>query len=201
MLTRLPTKKAIPQPYSLVLGHLPLLIAIRRTHFKDASPPSHYFLRFLALHWATYFPGCADPPAVIYLDLWPLVSQPIAIVHNAPMCQALVAERTPPRHDQVKRLSRGIAGTRTLFEWDGAAHRVWRTRLNPGFSMKNLLGHVAMGRVVDEVVVFAESIKKLAPPVEDGGDKEGEEANWGEVFQMFPRAVALTFDIICSVAL
>lgn len=69
--------------------------------------------------------------------------------------------------------------------------------------MKNLLGHVAMGRVVDEVVIFAENIKRLAPVAKDGeGDEEDEEeAKWGEVFQMFPMAVALTFDIICSVAL
>lgn len=132
------------------------------------------------------------------------MAEPIAIVNDAAMCQAIVAERNPPRHEQVKILSRAIATKRNLFEWDGPAHRVWRTRLNPGFSMKNLLAHVAMGRVVDEVGVFAEGIKALAPAPQ-GDEKEEEEeeegVGWGQVFQMFPRAVALTFDIICSVAL
>lgn len=128
------------------------------------------------------------------------MDEPVAIVNDAAMCQAIVAERNPPRHEQVKILSRAIATKRNLFEWDGPAHRVWRTRLNPGFSMKNLLAHVAMGRVVDEVSVFAEGIKALAPAPR-GDEKEEEEPGWGPVFQMFPRAVALTFDIICSVAL
>lgn len=153
-------------------------------------------MRFLILDWKTYFPDCIDrggPPEVLYLDLWPLVDQPIAIVNDAALCQVIVSERLPVRHEQVKQLSRAISGDRNLFEWDGAQHRLWRMRLNPGFSMKNLLAHVAMGRVVDEVGIFVEGIKKFLP--KDGGD------GWGEVFQMYPRTVALTFDIICSVAL
>lgn len=203
--------KVIPQPYSPFLGHLPLFMAIRRTHLRNVQTTSTFFLRLLSLHWETYFPGAADPPAVIYLDLWPLVGEPIAIVNDAAMCQAVVAERHPPRHEQVKILSRAIATKRNLFEWDGAVHRVWRARLNPGFSMKNLLAHVAAGRLVDEVGIFAAGILALAPVAppwgegededEDEDAREKKEAGWGEVFQMYPRTVALTFDIICSVSL
>lgn len=215
--------QVLAEPYSLLLGHIPLFFAVRRAHLKDAGASVSFFLRFLILHWETYFPACVSsspgkggaenkgsPPPVIYLDLWPLVSQPIAIVNDAALCQIIVSERVPIRHEQGKQLSRSIAGPRNLFEWDGALHRLWRTRLNPGFSMKNLLGHVAMGRLVDEVEVFADTIKGSAGSSSsskrdhgeegDGGDDDDDDG-WGEVFQMFPRAVALTFDIICSVAL
>lgn len=107
------------------------------------------------------------------------------------MAAQLVAGRFPRRHEQAKYLARATAGVRNLFEWDGEEHRLWRARLNPGFSTRSLQVHIAKGRMVDEARIFGERMKRSA----------GAEGAWGEVFQMFPRAVDLTFDVICGVAL
>lgn len=107
------------------------------------------------------------------------------------MAAQLVASRFPRRHEQAKILARATAGVRNLFEWDGEEHRVWRARLNPGFSTRNLQVHVARGRMVEEARVFGERMRASA----------GVEGAWGKPFQMFGRAIDLTFDIICGVAL
>ncbi|CAN8106030.1 unnamed protein product [Discula destructiva] len=150
-----------------------------------------YSTRDLATKWAEYFPGAENAPDVVYLDLWPVASAPIAILRDPAVSHQIVAGRFPPRHEQAKYLSRAIAGVRNLFEWDGDEHRLWRTRLNPGFSTRSLQVHISKGKIVEEAQMFAERMKRSAGP--DGA--------WGEAFQVFPRAVDLTFDIICGVVL
>lgn len=120
-----------------------------------------------------------------------MFATPLIYIVDPALCQAVVSERFPPRHPLMKYLARAIAGDRQLFEWDGAEHRLWRMRLNPGFSTKNLQTHIAKGRLVEDVCMFAERLKRSAGP---GGE-------WGEVFQMLPRAIDLTFDVICGVSL
>lgn len=120
-----------------------------------------------------------------------MASTPVLIVKDPAVAAQLVSSRFPPRHEQAKYLARSTAGVRNLFEWDGEEHRLWRARLNPGFSARNLQGHVARGRMVEEARVFGERMKASA----------GADGAWGQAFQMFPRAVDLTFDIICGVAL
>lgn len=173
----------------MLLGHLPLFKQVVGLFPKDANDA--YILRQIVIDWPTYFPGATSCPPVIYLDLWPIFSSPIIRINDAALCQDLVAGRFPPRHELLKYLARAISGHRNLFEWDGAVHRLWRTRLNPGFSAKNLQMHVAKGKLVDEVCVFVERLKKST----------GADGGWGEPFQMFPRAIDLTFDIICGVVL
>ncbi|KAJ4395993.1 hypothetical protein N0V93_000209 [Gnomoniopsis smithogilvyi] len=179
----------IAAPYSFFLGHLPLIRKLSSKLPHDAN--NVYSTRDFATNWQKYFPNAAAAPAVVYLDLWPVASSPIAVLTDPGLSQQLVSGRFPPRHDQLKRLARAIAGKRNLFEWDGAEHRLWRTRLNPGFSIRSLQSHIAKGRIVDEVQLFAKRMKESAGP--DGA--------WGTPFQMFPKAVDLTFDIICGVML
>lgn len=172
-----------------MLGHLALVRKLGNELPHDAN--NVYNTKDLTANWQKYFPNATIPPAVVYLDLWPVASSPIAVLRDPGLSQQLVSGRFPPRHEQLKYLARSVAGKRNLLEWDGAEHRLWRTRLNPGFSMRTLQNHIANGRMVDEVETFAERLKKSAGP--DGA--------WGEAFQMFPRAVDLTFDIICGVML
>lgn len=168
---------------------MPLFAKISRLHPKDTT--DNYRTRELVLNWPLYFPDAPACPPVIYLDVWPLNSEPMALINDPALCQAVTADRFPPRHDLVKSLARVPGGTRQLFEWDGARHRLWRARLNPGFSARNLQAHVARGRLVDEVCTFAERIRASC----------GADGGWGEVFPLFPRAIDLTFDIICGAVL
>lgn len=150
-----------------------------------------YRTRDFALNWRAYFPRAAAAPGVVYLDLWPVAPAAVVILKDAGVAAQLVAGRFPARHEQGKYLARSIAGVRNLFEWDGDEHRLWRGRLNAGFSTRSLQVHVAKGRMVDEALVWAERMKRSA----------GEDVAWGRPFQLFPRAVDLTFDIICGVVL
>lgn len=68
---------------------------------------------------------------------------------------------------------------------------MWRARLNPGFSARNVQSHIAGGKIIDEVLIFAERIKKHA----------GTDGQLGDVFQLLPLAIDLTFDIICRIVL
>lgn len=181
--------QVVPAPYSILLGHLPLFKQLAGSFPKDAN--GAYVMRQLVIDWPTYFPGATSCPPVIYLDLWPIFSSPMLRVNDAALCQDVIGGRFPPRHELSKYLARAISRNENLFEWDGAEHRLWRSRLNPGFSAKNLQMQVAKGKLVEEVSVFVERLKKSA----------GADGGWGEPFQMFPRAIDLTFDIICGVVL
>ncbi|PSR97706.1 cytochrome P450 [Coniella lustricola] len=180
----------IPSNHSLLFGHLLVMRNIMKAYPADGH--SNYLVKELVLNWRDHFPaGTASCPKVLYLDIWPMESQPIAVFNDPMLSQALAADRFPPRHERVKFLGRAVAGPNQLFEWDGAHHRLWRTRLNPGFSMRNLLALVARGRLVDETEIFRDRLRKLC----------GAPGHWGAVFEMLPLTIDLTFDIICGAAL
>lgn len=182
-------RQVITPDHSLVFGHLMLLKRIRDLYPKDSA--STYATRHIVMNWRDYFPGLTSCPSVIYLDFWPFSSEPVAIINDPAMCQTVTADRLPIRHEQGKYLARTMSGPRNLFAFDGDEHKKWRTRLNPGFSARNLQSHIAGGKIVDEVLIFAERMKERA----------GASGQLGDVFQLFPMAVDLTFDIICRIVL
>lgn len=139
-------------------------------------------------HWREYFPSAQACPPIIYLDPWPM-AEPMAVLVDPSMCQELVQERCAPRHGMIKHLVKYLCGGRSLTDWGGSLHRLWRSRLNPGFSAKNLQSH--MGTFVEEVGIYADRLKAAAGPHGD----------WGRVVQLLPLSVDLTFDIIGRVAL
>lgn len=163
-----------------------MLGRLRRLFPADANRT--YSQIYIVQHWREFFPNATECPPVLYFDLWPL-TEPIALVLDPAMCQELVQERNQPRHIQNKYLIKDIAGTRNLTWWDGAEHRRWRSRLNPGFSTRNLQSH--MSAFVDEVNIFVDNLKKTA----------GKDGAWGSVFPLLPRVIDLTFDIIGRVVL
>jgi cytochrome P450 len=182
-------QQVVTPEHSLVFGHLMLLKRIRDLYPKDSA--STYATRHIVMNWRQYFPGSNTCPSVIYLDFWPFSSEPVAIIMDPEMCQTVTADRFPIRHDQGKYLAWLMSGPRNLFAFDGDVHKKWRARLNPGFSARNLQQHIARGKMIDEVLTFAERIKKHA----------GADGQLGDVFQLFPLAIDLTFDIICRIVL
>ncbi|KAI3400528.1 hypothetical protein diail_2727 [Diaporthe ilicicola] len=179
---------AIPCDHSLAFGHLLLLKRVRALLPKDST--STYAIRHITMNWREYFPESTTYPSVVYLDFWPF-SEPVALINDPALCQIVTADRFPIRDEQGKYLARLMAGPRNTFAFDGDEHKRWRTRLNPGFSARNLQSHISGGKIVDEVLIFAERLKKGI----------GEDGQLGGVFQLFPMAVDLTFDIICRIVL
>lgn len=139
-------------------------------------------------HWRDYFPAATACPPVIYLDTWP-VTDAMAVLVDPAMCHELVAVKNPPKSHLIQDLNRYLCEGRSLTHWSGSLHRRWRSRLNPGFSPKNLQSH--MGTFVEEVGGYADRLKAAAGP--DG--------SWGRVVQLLPLSVDLTFDVIGRVAL
>ncbi|KAH8671470.1 cytochrome P450 [Xylariales sp. PMI_506] len=172
--------------HSALLGHIHIMGRIASLYPNDAHRT--YGLIHLAQHWREFFPNEKECPGIIYLDIWPL-QEPMAMVVDPAMCQDLVVDRNQDRHFQGKFLIKAIAGTRNLSFWDGAEHRLWRSRLNPGFSLRNIQSH--MPAIIDEVVTFVDNLKATA----------SDDGSWGKVFPILPRAIDLTFDIIGRVVL
>ncbi|ETS83419.1 hypothetical protein PFICI_05295 [Pestalotiopsis fici W106-1] len=177
----------IIEPYSLLWGHLKVLGALKGQFPPDAQP--NYAQIHIIQHWQEYFPSAKECPHIVYLDIWPVQSTPIALIIDPAMCQELVTEKNFPRGISMKRLAEPVIGQRNLIWFDGAEHRLWRSRLNPGFSMRNL--HSYMGALVDEAEIFLENLKATTRP--DG--------RWGSVFPLMPKTIDLTFDIIGRVVL
>lgn len=154
---------------------------------KDAHDT--YVHRKLTMNWPKYFPHRKSCPPVIYLDLWPLTSQPFIYATSPEACFQLTQQTAQPRHSMFSWALFPVTGGKDLISMDIPTHRIWRSRLNPGFSLKNLLSQTPI--LIEEVGIFVQQLKEQA----------GTDGNFGDLFQLFDRTVALTFDIITRVSL
>jgi cytochrome P450 len=175
------------EPYSLLLGHLPLLKGLKEGLPSDAH--SIYSQLKIVENWQKYFPGESKCPPLIYLDAWPFMPQAIILVISPELCAQLTQEKPQPRHPMFRFLLTPVTGGKDLISMDMAEHRLWRSRLNPGFSSRNLVAN--MPALLEESAIFAQHLKELA----------SEDDNWGAPFALYDKAVALTFDIIIRIAL
>lgn len=176
----------ILKDHSLIFGHLWTLGGVGSLYPQDAQP--HYAQIHIIQRWREYFPDASECPPIVYLDMWP-VQGPVAVVIDPAMCQELVVDKNPPRDSMTRDLARPVMGDRSLISLDGPNHRLWRSRLNPGFSLRNLQSH--MPSIIDEVEIFVRNLK--ATTREDG--------SWGHVFPLLQRSIDLTFDVIGRVIL
>ena len=135
-------------------------------------------------NWRKYFPGQEKCPPIIYFDLWPVISQPLIWVVDPDCCVQFTQESPQPRHDLVKWALIPLTDGKDIVSMDMAAHRIWRSRLNPGFGSRNIMSN--MPALLEETVIFARGLKELA----------GRDGNWGEVFLMQDKTTSFTFDII-----
>ncbi|KAI0194641.1 cytochrome P450 [Astrocystis sublimbata] len=67
---------------------------------------------------------------------------------------------------------------------DLSMHKLWRSRLSPGLSLRGLLSNIAP--ILEEVETFANGLKRLA----------GNDGQWGEIFPIYDKTMSLTYDII-----
>ncbi|KAI0484410.1 cytochrome P450 4V3 [Xylariaceae sp. FL0804] len=173
-------------PHSIVLGHLLVLAEFTQLHPPDVN--IHVFHTWLSENCQKYFPGHDHLPPVVYLDLWP-VSDSLAIVSDPELASQFTVVKSLPKIRMVKQYIKPLTAAIDIFCTEGPAWKSWRSILNPGFSNRNLTAMVP--NMIEEVLVFAEELKKLA----------GENETWGSVFPLEQKTINLTFDVICRAAL
>ncbi|PGH05785.1 hypothetical protein GX51_02756 [Blastomyces parvus] len=178
----------IIEPYSPFLGHLPLLKSLGEGFPRDAH--RSYSNMRIVQNWKKYFPGAKKCPPLIYLDVWPFMAQPIIMVIDPELCSQLTQETPQPRHSMFGWALKPVTDSIDLISMNMADHKVWRSRLNPGFSSRNVIQN--MPAILEEVSIFAQKLKDTA----DADSRE-----WGSMFTLYDRAVALTFDVISRFAL
>lgn len=149
-----------------------------------------YTSKKIIQNWQKYFPTAKKCPPLIYLDVWPFMAQPIITVIEPELCSQLTQETPQPRHFQIGWALTPVTDGIDLLSMNMADHKVWRSRLNPGFSSRNVIQN--MPEVLEEVSTFAQKLK-------DTADADSQE--WGNMFTLYDRAIALTFDVISRFAL
>lgn len=179
----------IPQPHSLLLGHIPLMKSLRNGLPKDAHET--YAQRQLIVDWKHYFPHATKCPPLIYLDIWPFLSQPLILVTSPEACYQLTQERPQPRHPMFQWALTPVTEGNDLISMDIQTHRLWRSRLNPGFSQRNLMSRI--DEVMREITVFVQQLKTTTAK-----DVKG---TWGKRFPLQDKIANLTFDVIMRTAL
>ncbi|KAM5492341.1 hypothetical protein McaMca56_007179 [Microsporum canis] len=171
------------EPYSPLLGHLPLLKTLGKGLPRDAH--GSYTSMKILQNWQKYFPTAKKCPPLVYLDAWPFMAQPIIMVIAPELCSQLTQETPQPRHSMFGWALTPVTDGIDLISMNMADHKVWRSRLNPGFSSRNVIQN--MPAILEEVSIFAQKLK-------DTTDTDGYE--WGNMFTLYDAAVALTFDVI-----
>lgn len=126
---------------------------------------------------------------MVYLDLFPILSQPLILVTDPETCSQLTQVTPQPRHSLFRWALAPLTGARDLTCVDMATHRLWRSRLNPSFSPKNMMSNI--DAVLEEVTVFTDKLK----------DKTGNGGSWGELFTLYDDTAGLTFDVILKFCL
>lgn len=154
---------------------------------KDAH--GSYAQRRLALDWKRYFPGWIECPPIVYLDLWPVLSAPLILVTSPEACYQITQETPQPRDSTFRFAMFPVTRSRDLLSMNREDHRLWRSRLNPGFSSRNLM--LQMPVLLEEVGVFAQRLKEQA----------GSDHTWGDLFTLNDRTISLSFDIIMRTAM
>ncbi|KAI0019871.1 hypothetical protein F4780DRAFT_744429 [Xylariomycetidae sp. FL0641] len=113
----------------------------------------------------------------------------VITVVSRELCHQFTQERHQPRHIMFKWALTPITGGIDLLSMSMADHRVWRTRLNPAFSNRNLFAH--NHAILEEVSVFVEQLKREA----------GSDRTWGRICTLHERAFSLTCVIIMRLVL
>jgi cytochrome P450 len=178
-------------PHHPIFGHLIIAGKLMSQFPRDAH--GDYMLMELGKRYHEFFPELrpTDPcPPLIYLDIWPFAAPIILSMHpdvSAQFMQTVSLVKAP----QQKAFLKPLTGMRDLSAWEGETWRVWRKRLNPGFSPTQITARVP--ELVEEIDVFMEGLRTRAK-LADG--RRGETGRWSEVFPLQDPATRLSLDVI-----
>ncbi|KAI1126952.1 cytochrome P450 [Nemania abortiva] len=180
----------IMEPHSWLTGHLGAMKRIKDGLPKDAH--SLYTNLIIVRDWKKHFPTATSCPPVVYLDLWPIFPQPFMLL-TAPESCAQVTQGSPqPRHPMFKWGLTPVTDGKDLISMScesEVTHKLWRSRLSPGLSLRGLLSDITP--ILEEVEIFARNMKALA----------GTNGYWGQIFSAYDKTMNLTYDVIARVAM
>ncbi|KAK8112987.1 hypothetical protein PG984_013513 [Apiospora sp. TS-2023a] len=174
-------------PHSFLLGHWPILAKFSQSHPPDVN--IYTFHTWLLKNRETYLPDYEFLPPVVYLDTWPLL-EPLAIVTDPVAAAQFTIANSEPRIELYRKYFIPLTSGLDVFMSEGHVWKTWRSRLNPGFSQRNLTALTP--EILEEVSVFVDRLKQGAAYGDDG---------WGPVFQLQEMATDLTTDVIGRAAL
>ncbi|ORY57790.1 cytochrome P450 4V3 [Pseudomassariella vexata] len=171
----------IMEGHSWILGHLLVMGKLRQGLPRRAHP--NYLSKAIIENYKTLFPGETHCPPMVYIDFWP-VEAPTALMLHPDVSKQCTQEKNYPRFPNVKNYMQALTGAKDLISSDGEEWRLWRSRLNPGFSARNVMSLIPA--MLEEATIFVENLQRLA----------GKDGQWGDVFQLQDVTTDLTLDII-----
>ena len=167
--------------HSAVFGHLEVVGKVLSGIPSDAH--GDYMMVKIQENWRELFPGCSRCPPIIYIDLWPFAS-PVIISIDPTVSAQFTQDYSLPKAYQQKRVLYPLTLNRDLSSMEGSEWKVWRRRLNPGFSIQNITSRLP--DLLEEVEDFAAVLERKAGP--DG--------KWGDVFPLEEATTNLALDVI-----
>lgn len=165
----------------MLLGHLGVIGGLLSQLPSDAH--GDYMMMMILHNWQALFPDCSRCPPIAYIDLWPF-APPTAISLSAELSAQFTQDYSLPKAHQQKRTLHPLTLNRDLSSMEGAEWRLWRKRLNPGFSIQNITNRIP--DIVDEVDDFVRYIDA----------KAGKHGQWGPVFALQDATIRLALDVI-----
>jgi hypothetical protein len=117
------------------------------------------------------------------------MSDMMLFVIDPDMCAQFTQENPQPKHGTFAFSLDPLTGGKDLISMNMATNKFWWSRLNPGFSSKNLMG--SMPVLIELVELFTSQLKEQVGP--DGG--------WGAFSPLLDRTIGLTFDVITRTSL
>ncbi|KAH6689634.1 cytochrome P450 [Plectosphaerella plurivora] len=175
-------KKGIPiMKHSWIWGHLPVMGEVMEMLPSDAH--SDYMMMMIQEHWKRFFPQCKSCPPVIYLDGWPMTPRLVICINTALSLQ-FTTERSLLKARQQKEILYPLTKNRDVPSMEGAEFKLWKKRLNPGFSNQYITARIP--DIIEETEDFVKILES----------KAGVDGSWGNVFQLGEITTGLALDVI-----
>ncbi|KAF6793369.1 cytochrome p450, partial [Colletotrichum sojae] len=175
-------KQGVPMmPYSLLFGHLPVLMKLRSSVPKDIH--ANYIPQLIYENWRTLFPDRKTFPPVIYTDSWPF-GPPALWIIDPEAGWAANADMNLKRARSTQDFFEPLTENLDLVSMEGDVWKTWRTRLNPAFSQRNV--NTLVPGMIRDVEIFADRLRQRA----------GAGGAWGKVFQLEKITTDLSIDVI-----
>jgi hypothetical protein len=122
-------KGAPTLPHSWIFGHLIFMGEFRKDHPEDAN--IYNMQSWFMDNLERFFPGEETIPPVIYLDLWPLIHNPMLMTtHPAVSAQYTQLKSMPKSRTSIDYLT-PLTGNKDIVSVEGEEWKHWRSRLNP----------------------------------------------------------------------
>ncbi|KAK4171397.1 putative cytochrome P450 E-class, group I [Triangularia setosa] len=175
-------KQGIPiMKHSWLLGHLEIVGKLLENYPSDAH--GNYLPVLILENWRELFPQCTSRPPVLYLDMWPF-AQPFLLPLLLPIAVQFTQDHSLIKAHEQKQILYPLTKNKDISSMEGAEWKVWRKRMNPGFSIQTITSRIP--DLLDEVEKFYGVLEA----------KAGRNGEWGEVFQLEKHTTKLAMDII-----